>query len=153
MIEFENGWEKYAINPVKSEALARGLIRNAAVALANDHAYPELMFWIEAAMGGAGVLNVRKGLHSQKGVFDEVMHLTMCLYSHGSKKGSLEYENTAFQTYVHLDTTVLNPKAAPEEYQFQPTSLSYKTAWHKSGDKGFTKVAIVGARILTNNLK
>jgi hypothetical protein len=153
MILFENGWLKYAVNHLKSEALARGLINNAAVALADSHSYGGLMFWIEAAMGGAGVLNVLKGPHQPKGVFNEVLHIRMRLYVEDSQKGSLEHENTTFATDFHLYTTILNPEKDPEEYQLQPTKLSYKTAWHDPSDARFTEVAIVGARVLTNRLK
>jgi len=153
MIEFENGWREHSVNHLKSEALARGLIKNAAVALAVSHQHAGLMFWIEAALGGAGVLNVLKGLHQPKGVFEEVLHLRMRLYVADSKKGALKHENTAFATDFHLYTTILNPKAAPEDYQLQPTSLTYKTAWHDPRDAAFTGVDIVGARVLTNRLK
>lgn len=153
MIVFEDGWLKYAVNHLKSEALARGLIKNAAIALAGSHGHPGLMFWIEAALGGAGVLNVLKGPHQPKGVFDEVLHLRMRLYVEDSKKGSLKYENTTFATDFHLYTTILNPRAVPEEYQLQPTKLSYKTAWHDPASASFTEVPIVGSRVLTNNLK
>ena len=153
MLEFENGWREHSVNHLKSEALARGLIKNAAVALAESHKHAGLMFWIEAALGGAGVLNVLKGPHQPKGVFDEVLHLRMRLYVEDSKKGSLKYENTTFATDFHLYTTILNPKAGPEEYQLQPTRLTYKTAWHDPSDAAFTGVDIVGARVLTNSLK
>jgi hypothetical protein len=154
MILFESGWETYAVNYLKSEALARGVIYNAAVALAKSHSYPGLVFWIEAAMGGARALNVLKGPHQAKGPFDEVLHLTMRLYVEDPEKGQRKkYENTTFTTKFHLYTTVLNPQADPEEYKVQPTMLSYQTAWHDPGDAGYTEVPIVGARVLTNNLK
>ncbi len=153
MILFENGWLKHAVNHLKSEALARGLINNAAVALARNRSGDGLMFWIEAALGGAGILNVLKGPHQPKGVFNEVLHLRMRLYVEDSKKGSLKYENTTFATDFHLYTTILNPAADPQEYQLQPTKLSYRTAWHDASNAGFTELAIVGARVLTNNLK
>jgi hypothetical protein len=153
MILFEAGWLKHAVNHLKSEALARGLINNAAVALAEIHSCDGLMFWIEAALGGAGVLNVLKGPHQPKGVFNEVLHLRMRLYVEDSKKGSLKYENTTFATDFHLYTTSRNPDADPQEYHLQPTKLSYKTAWHDPSDAGFTEVAIIGARVLTNNLR
>jgi hypothetical protein len=154
MILFESGWETYALNYLKSEALARGVIYNAAVALAESHSYAGLVFWIEAAMGGAHALNVLKGLHQAKGPFDEVLHLTMRLYVEDPEKGQRKkYENTTFATKFHLYTTVLNPQADPEEYKVQPTMLSYKTAWHDPSDAGYTEVPIVGARVLTNNLK
>jgi len=153
MIEFENGWREYSVNYLKSEALARGLIKNAAIALAENHKHAGLMFWIGAAIGGAGVLNVLKGPHQPKGVSNEVLHLRMRLYVEDSKKGSLKYENTAFATDFHLYTTILNPAAAPAECQLQPTKLSYKTAWHDPSDAAFISVDIVGARVLTNRLK
>jgi hypothetical protein len=153
MILFEEGWEKYAVNHLKSKALARGLIRNAGAALLGNHGHDGLMFWIEAALGGAGVLNVLKGLHQPKGLFDEVTHIRMRLFVEGSKKGDLKYPNTTFATDFHLYSTVLNPQEDPEEQQIQPTSLSYKTAWHDPTDAGYTQVAIVGAHVLTNNLR
>jgi len=154
MILFESGWEKEAVNPLKSMALARGVIKNAGVALAQSHSYPGLMFWIEAAIGGARVLNVLKGPHQPKGPFGEVLHLRMRLYVEDPEKGQpKKYENTAFATDFHLYTTILNPQADPQEYQLQPTKLTYRTAWHDPVDVGFTEVPIVGARILTNNLK
>jgi len=75
------------------------------------------------------------------------------LYVEDSKKGSLKYENTAFATDFHLYTTILNPSADPEEYKLQPTKLSYKTVWHDPAVAGFTEVAVVHARVLTNHLK
>ncbi len=152
MILFEQSWEKYAVNHLKSKELARGLINNAAVALAKSHSYPGLMFWVHAAQGGAGILNVLKGPHQPKGVSDEVVHLRMRLYIEGSEKGSLKYENTTFATDFHLYTTILNPKAHPEEYQFQPTRLTYKPVW-ESDTPVYTQVEIVGGSVLTNNLK
>lgn len=152
MILFEEGWGQHAVNHLKSEALARGLIKNAAAALTQNHGYAGLAFWIEAANGGACVLNVLKGLHQPKGLHNQVLHLRMRLFVGGSVKGSLKYENTTFTTDFHLYTTILNPLAPPAEHQLQPTSLSYKTAWHNPINAGFTQVPIVGARILTNNL-
>ena len=152
MIVFADGWRDHTVNHLKSEVLARGLIRNAAVALAESPGQAAIMFWIEAAQGGAGVLNVTKGPHQPKGVSNQVLHLRMRLYIKGSKEGSLKYENTAFATDFHLYTTILNPNANPDEYQLQPTELTYKTAWHAPSTAAYTSVAIVGARILTNNL-
>jgi hypothetical protein len=152
MIEFESSWLKHAVNHLKSEQLARGIIKNAAVALAESHKCAGLMFWIEAAQGGVGVLNVLKGPHQPKGVFNEVLHLRMRLYIKDSKKGSLKFENTTFATDFHLYTTILNPKAGPEQYQLQPTKLTYRTAWHDPSDAAFTEVGIVGARVLANIL-
>jgi hypothetical protein len=154
MILFESGWESKAVNALKSMALARGVINNAGVALAGTHGYAGLMFWVEAAMGGARVLNVLKGPHQPKGPSGEVLHLRMRLYVQDLEKGQpKKHENTAFSTDFHLYTTILNPQAGPEEYQLQPTKLTYKTAWHDLDDAGFTEVPIIGARILTNNLK
>jgi hypothetical protein len=154
MILFESGWAEKAVNPLKSMALARGVINNAGVALAETHNYPGLMFWVEAAMGGARVINVLKGPHQPKGLSGEVLHLRMRLYVEDPEKGQpKKYENTAFSTDFHLYTTILDPLAGPEEYQLQPTKLTYKTAWHNPGVAGFTEVPIVGARILTNNLR
>jgi hypothetical protein len=67
--------------------------------------------------------------------------------------GFAQNENTTFATDFHLYTTIQNPEADPQEYQLQPTKLSYKTVWHDPSDAGFTEVAIVGARVLTNNLR
>lgn len=153
MILFEENWEKYAVNHLKSKALARGLIINAATALSGSQTHPELLFWIEAALGGACVLNVLKGLHQEEGVFDEVTHLRMRLYIEGSKKGDLKFPNTAFETDFHLYSTILNPSAAPVEQQLQPTRLTYKTAWHEPAKLAYHQVTIPGARVLTNNLK
>ncbi|HEY1984850.1 MAG TPA: hypothetical protein VGG85_05550 [Terracidiphilus sp.] len=152
MILFEEGWEKYAVHHLKSKTLARGLIQNAAAALVGNHGHDGLMFWIEAAMGGAGVLNVLKGLHQPKGVFDEVTHIRMRLFVEGSKKGDLKYPNTTFDTDFHLYSTVLNPGQPPDQQQLQPTKLTYRTAWHDPTDAGYTEVLIAGVRALTNNL-
>ena len=152
MVLFEEGWEKYAVNHLKSKALAKGLIRNAAVALLRTDGRGYLMFWIHAALGGAGVLNVLKGLHQPKGLFDEVTHIRMRLFIEDSKRGALKYPNTTFATDFHLYSTVLNPEDHPEEQQLQPTRLTYKTAWHKPTDAGYTEVTIAGAGVLTNNL-
>jgi len=153
MILFEEGWEKYAVNHLKSKTLTQGLIRNAGVALLGNHGHDGLMFWIEAALGGAGVLNVLKGLHQPKGVFDEVTHIRMRLFVEGSKKGEVKYPNTSFAKDFHLYSTVLNPEEDPEGQQLQPTRLTYKTAWHDPTDAGYTEVMIAGARALTNNLR
>jgi hypothetical protein len=154
MILFESDWREHAVNHLKSEALARGVIRNAAIALTQSHGYPGLMFWIEAALGGAHALNVLKGAHQAKGVHGEVMHLRMRLHVEDPEKGQRKkYDNTTFATDFHLYTTILNPKADPHEYQLQPTKLTYKTAWHDANDTRYTEVPIVGARVLTNNLK
>jgi len=153
MILFEEGWEKHAVNHLKSRALAQGLIKNAGAALLGNHSHDGLMFWIEAALGGTGVLNVLKGLHQPKGLFDEVTHLRMRLFIEGSKKGELKYPNTTFATDFHLYSTVLNPKEGPGEQQLQPTRLTYRTAWHDPTAVGYTEVPIPGARVLTNNLK
>ena len=153
MILFEEGWEKYAVNHLKSKALARGLITNAAVALLGNHTHDGLLFWIEAALGGAGVLNVLKGLHQPKGLFDEVTHIRMRLFIDGCNKGALKYPNTAFATDFHLYSTVLNPTQDAAAQKLQPTRLTYKTAWHDPSDAGYTEVTIPAARTLTNNLK
>ena len=153
MIFFESDWHNHAVNHLKSEALARGLIKNTATALAEDHRGDGLMFWIEAASGGANVINVLKGLHQPKGLHNEVLHIRMRLYIADSKKGALLYENTNFQTDFHLYTTILNPHDAPDEFRLQPTKLTYRTAGHDPTNGPFTEVGIVNARILTNNLK
>jgi hypothetical protein len=141
------------VNHLKSKALAQGLIRNAAAALNGNHGHDGLMFWLEAALGGAGVLNVLKGLHQPKGVFDEVTHIRMRLFIEGSKKGELKYPNTTFATDFHLYSTVLNPGQPIVEQQLRPTRLTYKTAWHDPTDAGYTEVMIANARTLTNNLR
>jgi hypothetical protein len=153
MILFESDWHNHAVNHLKSEALARGLIKNAATALAENHAGDGLIFWIEAAQGGAHVLNVLKGLHQPKGVYNEVLHMRMRLYVPDTKKGALLYENTNFQTDFHLYSTILNPQASPGEFQLQPTKLTYQTAGHDPQNGPFTEIVIANARILTNNLK
>jgi hypothetical protein len=153
MILFESGWRIHAVNHLKSEALARGIIRNAAVALAENHRGDGLMFWIEAAGGGAGVLNVLKGPHQPKGTQDEVTHIRMRLFISGSKKGELIFENTNFATDFHLYTTIVNPNADPQEFQLRPTRLTYRTAGHDPENGPFTEIDIVNARILANNLK
>jgi hypothetical protein len=157
MILFENGWNdtglRNATPDFRSVAMARGLIINAAVALSNNHSGDGLMFWIEAARGGAGAINVLKGLHQPKGQYNEVLHLRMRLYIADSKKGSLVYENTNFQTDFHLYTTIQNPHAPPHEYLLQPTLLTYRTAGHDPTNGPWTEVAIANARILTNNLR
>jgi hypothetical protein len=152
VILFEEGWESYAMNHLKSEALARGLIVNAATALAQTHDVC-LMFWVHAAQGGKGTLNVLKGPHQPKGTSDEVTHIRMRLFIEGSRKGGLRYSNTAFASDFHLYSTVLNPLNHPAEQQLQPTRLTYRAAWHDSSDAGYTEVAIHGARVLTNNLR
>jgi hypothetical protein len=151
MILFEEGWKEHAVNYLKSEALARGIIKNAAAALSTNHNCQGLMFWIHAAQGGAGILNVLKGPHQPKGVANEVLHLRMRLYIDDNKKGKLKDANTALATDFHLYATILNPGAGPDEYRLQPTKLTYKTAWQKEAD--FAEVIITGARVLTNNLK
>ena len=154
MILFETGWAEHAVNHLKSETLARGLIINAAVALSDNHCGDGLMFWIEAARGGAGgVLNVLKGPHQPKGFYQQVLHLRMRLFIEGSKKGDLSVENTNFATDFHLYTTILNPQANPDEYQLQPTKLTYRTAGHDPNNGPFAEVQIANARILRNNLK
>lgn len=153
MILFEEGWDKYAMNHLKSKALARGLIRNAAVALRRKYGHDYVMFWIHAALGGAGVLNVLKGLNQPKGIFDEVTHIRMRLFIEDSKKGALKYPNTTFATDFHLYSTVLNPEDHPENQQLQPTRLTYKTVWHDPIDARYIEIAIVGADVLTNNFE
>ena len=111
-----------------------------------------LMFWVHAAQGGAGILNVLKGPHQPKGVSDEVVHLTMRLYVEGSEKGFARGRKHHLCAGFHLHTTILNPKAHPEEYQFQPTRLTYKPVW-ESDTPVYTQVEIVGGSVLTNNLK
>ncbi len=153
MILFESEWHNHAPNHLKSEALARGLIKNAATALADNHRGDGLMFWIEAAGGGANVINVLKGLHQPKGAYNEILHIRMRLYIADSKKGALVYENTNFQTDFHLYTTILNPHASPQEFQLQPTKLTYRTAGHDPQNGPFAEIVIANARVLTNNLK
>lgn len=152
MVLFEEGWEKHAVSHLQSKALAKGLIRSAAVALQKTHGHLYLRFWIYAALGGSGVLNVLKGLHQPKGLLDEVTHLRMRLLIADSKKGALKYPNTTFSTDFHLYSTALNPKDRPEEQQFQPTRLTYKTVWHDPADAGYTEVTIAGADVVANNL-
>jgi len=152
MILFEEGWQSYAVNHLQSKALGRGLIINAATALVQAQD-PCLMFWVHAALGGKGILNVLKGPHQPKGTFDEVTHIRMRLFIEGSKKGDLKYTNSAFVTDFHLYSVVLNPANHPTEQQLQPARLTYRTAWHDPSDSGYTEVAIRGARVLTNNLK
>jgi hypothetical protein len=69
--------------------------------------------------------------------------------------GSLEELRERSVSLKNVGTSRLStpfPEADPQEYQLQPTKLSYKTAWHDPSDAGFTEVAIIGARVLTNNL-
>ena len=124
MIVFEKDWASYTepktADHLKSTVLAIAVIRNAARALAENHA-DGLLFWRNAANGGGEVLQVVKGLHEPEA--GNVRHYTLELFIAGSNLKAPTVRNTYMGAF-HLYVKTLERTAEVGE-QLQPVRLSY----------------------------